>query len=186
MNVYEQCPKVTGGRFVLRLVSEEDCEDLLKVYSDPAAVPLFNSDNCNGDDFYYRTFQRMLEGIRMWLWSYEHGWFVRWSILDRAAGRAVGTVELFRQDETADHPDRGVLRLDLGSDYEREEVISQLLSMLLPAAFDWFGVQQIITKAIPAAGQRIAALTAAGFTPAPAPLVGHDGTRYGDYWVCIL
>ena len=50
MNVYEHCPEIAGGRFVLRLVTEEDCRDLLKVYSDEASVPLFNSDNCNGDD----------------------------------------------------------------------------------------------------------------------------------------
>ncbi|MBQ8835044.1 MAG: hypothetical protein IJ001_09015 [Oscillospiraceae bacterium] len=49
MNVYETCPEVSNDRFVLRLVRESDCADLLKVYSDEAAVPLFNSDNCNGD-----------------------------------------------------------------------------------------------------------------------------------------
>lgn len=37
----------------LRMTSQEDKFDLLKVYSDKAAVLFFNSDNCGGDDFYY-------------------------------------------------------------------------------------------------------------------------------------
>ena len=53
MNIYEHCPEIAGERFCLRFVREADCDDLLRVYSDPAAVPLFNIDNCGGDDFNY-------------------------------------------------------------------------------------------------------------------------------------
>ena len=42
------------------MVKLEDCDDLLEVYSDEAAVPLFNNDNCKGDDFHYKTKERML------------------------------------------------------------------------------------------------------------------------------
>ena len=34
MNIYKTCPDVHNERFRLRLVTQEDCEDLLKVYSD--------------------------------------------------------------------------------------------------------------------------------------------------------
>ena len=44
MNIYKTCPDVHNERFRLRLVTQEDCEDLLKVYSDVKAVPLFNGD----------------------------------------------------------------------------------------------------------------------------------------------
>ncbi|MCI6082478.1 N-acetyltransferase, partial [bacterium] len=46
LDVYECCPKFENESFLLRPVMEEDCNALLKVYSDPQAVPLFNSDNC--------------------------------------------------------------------------------------------------------------------------------------------
>lgn len=116
MNIYEACPEVKNERFLLRLAGEQDCEDLLKVYSDEKAVPLFNSDNCNGDDFYYATLERMRQAMAFWIWSYENSWFVRLSIVDVAAGQAVGTVELCYRDSE----DTGVLRLDLRSDYEKE------------------------------------------------------------------
>lgn len=178
MNIYETCPEVRGERFWLRLAAQQDCADLLKVYSDEKAVPLFNSDNCNGDDFHYTTPERMVQAMSFWIWSYENGWFTRLSIVDLAAAAVVGTVELCYRDSE----DTGVLRLDLRSDYERKGEISQILSLILEPAYDWIGCSRLITKAKPIAAQRIQALAEYGFTPAAAPLVGHDGTEYGDYF----
>lgn len=59
MNIYEECPVLENDLFLLRMVEENDVKDLLKVYSDINAVPLFNSDNCHGDNFYYETIERM-------------------------------------------------------------------------------------------------------------------------------
>lgn len=178
MNIYETCPEVKDGRFLLRLATQEDCEDLLKVYSDRKAVPVFNSDNCNGDDFYYATLERMQQAMSFWIWSYENGWFVRLSIVDLLAGCAMGTIELCYRDSE----DTGILRLDLRSDYENEADISQILSLVVELSYDWIGCSRLITKAKPIAGERIKALTAFGFSPADMPLVGHDGTKYGDYF----
>ncbi len=178
MNIYQTCPEVKSERFLLRLVTPDDCDDLWKVYSDLNAVPLFNSDNCNGDDFHYATLERMRQAMSFWIWSYENGWFVRLSIVDLSAGCAVGTVELCYRDSE----DTGILRLDLRSDYETEAVIKELLALVVEPAYDWIGCSRLITKAKPIAGARIKALTAFGFTPADAPLIGHDGTAYGDYF----
>ena len=69
MNVYENCPVLESERFLLRLVQKEDCKDLLKVYSDRQAIPLFNSDNCHGDLFDYQTEERMMQAIDFWIFS---------------------------------------------------------------------------------------------------------------------
>lgn len=183
MNVYEHCPEMMGERFLLRLATQEDCGDLLKVYSDMAAVPLFNGDNCNGDDFHYPTLERMKQAIDFWLWSYEQGYFVRWSIVDKRADCAVGTIELFHRDSEDSYNGCAVLRLDLRSDYEAEAEIADILCLIIPKAYEWFSADRIITKAKPIASARIQALRKKGFVPSDAPLVGHDGTRYGDYWV---
>ena len=62
MNIYEKCPEFESERFLIRLLRDKDCDDLLKVYSDKKALPFFNSDNCDGDNFYYATkeWQRLL------------------------------------------------------------------------------------------------------------------------------
>lgn len=52
-DIYEKCPVLEDSKFILRLVEEKDAKDLLSVYSDKNALPFFNSNNCNGDNFYY-------------------------------------------------------------------------------------------------------------------------------------
>lgn len=94
MNIYKTCPVLEGERFLLRLTEQNDLGGLLEVYSDRNALPFFNSDNCDGDNFYYNTAERMAKAYDFWKLSYENGWFARLSIIDKAASRAVGTVEL--------------------------------------------------------------------------------------------
>ena len=82
IDVYNKCPVFEDSSYTLRMVTTDDCLDLLKVYSDVKSVPLFNSDNCGGDDFYYTTENRMMEAIKYWHWEYSRQGFVRWSIID--------------------------------------------------------------------------------------------------------
>lgn len=182
MNVYEHCPEYQNDAFRLCLISMEHCDDLLQVYSDPKAVPFFNGDNCNGDDFHYTTRERMAQAIEFWQWSYREGWFVRWSILDQTTGQAIGTIELFHRDAEDVYDQTGVLRLDLRSDYEKQQAIGQILSLILPDAFDLFYCRAILTKCVPAAAERQQALSQLGFQPSPEPMYGHDGTAYFDYY----
>ena len=58
-DVYADCPQLEDDKYLMKLTSESDWRDLLKVYSDKDAVPFFNSDNCNGDNFFYRTLEQM-------------------------------------------------------------------------------------------------------------------------------
>ena len=58
-SVYEKCPAVENDKFLLRFANKDDASDLLKVYSDKQALPFFNSDNCDGDNFYYPTIESM-------------------------------------------------------------------------------------------------------------------------------
>lgn len=181
-DVYGRCPAVENERYRLRMVLLDDCADLLRVYSDERAVPLFNSDNCHGDDFHYATMQRMRHAIDFWLFSYEKRYFVRWSIVDKHSGEAIGTIELFNRQAEDFFTDCGLLRLDLRSDYEKKEEISSILALILEPAYEWFACGMIATKAKPCARERIAALRRLGFDAREEKLIGHDGTAYGDYF----
>ena len=68
-NVYDVCPSFETDRWILRLTTKEDSEELLSVYSDKNALPFFNSDNCHGDNFYYPTKERMDSAIDFWIYS---------------------------------------------------------------------------------------------------------------------
>ncbi|MBQ8613547.1 MAG: GNAT family N-acetyltransferase [Ruminiclostridium sp.] len=182
-NVYERCPVFENERFLLKQVSHDDCQDLLKVYSDKKSVPLFNSDNCNGDDFYYTTEERMKQAIGFWLMEYEKKYYVRWSVFDKFKNEAIGTIELFNRKAEDYFTDCGLLRLDLRSDYENEKDISCILELIVSFAFECFFCDKIATKAIPSASERIKAMKKIGFTLSEEKVKGHDNTEYGSYHV---
>lgn len=184
-DVYQICPQFENEQFLIRFLSETDCLDLLKVYSDPKAVPFFNSDNCNGDNFYYTTEERMKQAIAYWFWEYGRRGFVRWSILDKRTGEVVGTIELFRREAADYFTDCGLLRLDLRSDHETTENIEEILALIVPPAFELFDCGMVATKAVPEAVERRRALEKMNFVLSDEKVVGHDGTEYTDYFVLM-
>ncbi|MBQ7355409.1 MAG: GNAT family N-acetyltransferase [Clostridia bacterium] len=182
-DIYQNCPLFENEQYLLRLISYEDLADLLKVYSDPKSVPLFNSDNCNGDDFHYTTMERMRQAIDFWLWEYGNRMYVRMSIIDKGTRCAVGTTELFVRTATDYFTDCLLLRLDLRSDFERSMAIEEILGLIFEQALPYFPCKMIATKAIPVATQRIEALKRLGFVPTEEKVIGHGGIEYGDYFV---
>lgn len=186
MDVYKLCPQLENSNYKLRLVCCDDCGDLLKVYSDKKAVPFFNSDNCGGDDFYYTTTARMRQAIDFWIYSYEHGFFVRFSIIDKKKSSVIGTFEIFNRTADDFFTNCGLLRLDLASAYENPKAISELLSLIINPIFEWFDCDMIAIKAIPAATERISTLESSGFALSSEKLIGtHDHKEYGNYYVLI-
>ena len=182
-DVYELCPILENERFLLRLLKEEDTDDLLKVYSDEKAVPYFNGDNCHGDNFYYSNYERMKEAMKFWLMSYDNHWFVRFTIVDKKSKEAIGTVEVCNRNSDDYYNECGIIRVDLRSDYENKESIKSVLEVIVPEAYKLFNCTRVVTKAWQYAEERIEALKSCGFVRSEEPLVGDDGTRYGDYWI---
>ena len=128
MNIYETCPELKNERFLLRAVKDTDCDDLLRVYSDKNALPFFNSDNCNGDNFYYATRERMAEAMDFWKLSYQNGWFARLSIVDKAISGVIGTIELCLRVSEDEFDHMGILRVDVKSDYEKADMLHSIIT----------------------------------------------------------
>ncbi len=109
--IYETCPQFENENDLLRFVEREDAEDLLEVYSDKNALPFYNSGNCDGDNFYYPTMEKMEQAIHFWRTAYQEKWFVRWAIIDKRASKAIGTIKMFHRISNDPFHDMGVLRL---------------------------------------------------------------------------
>ena len=182
MNIYEKCPVIESERFLIRAVEKGDCQDLLKVYSDKNALPFFNSDNCDGDNFYYATEERMAQALDFWDLSYKNGWFARLSIVDKTVSEVIGTLELcLRVSEDALH-NRGILRVDVRSDYEREEPLYEIVALITPYLTGMLGCSGIITKVPIYAVEREKAVRNAGFARSEHFLIGKTGYVYDGYW----
>ncbi len=176
--VYTICPSYKNDTITLSQTSIEDAEELLKCYSDERAVPFFNSDNCNGDNFHYTTLEKMAQIIAFWDYSYKTRQFVRWTIVDNSTGEKIGTIEMFHSGTNASLGRYGILRIDLRSDFETPPLIAAILDMTRDHFYDAFKVDAILTKAIPAATLRIDTLISGGYSALEGNLV-----KFGDYYV---
>ena len=183
MTVYEACPALESDRYLLRLCRHEDVDDLLKVYGDRNALPFFNSDNCDGDNFYYASKERMTEALRFWRTAYENGWFARLSIVDKAVDAVIGTVELCRRVSEDAFDNMGILRVDVRSDYERENELYAVFSLVTPEIENMLVCKGVLTKAPIYAVERIRAVQRAGYTKSEHFLIGKTGYAYDGYWI---
>lgn len=155
MDAYLECPVFRTRMFTLRLIRPEDSDALFACYHDKAAVACMNDNNCDFG-FYMETPEQMAETVAYWLDFYRRRCFIRFAVVDNAAGRAVGTVEGFGGEV-------GVLRIDLASAYERAAYLEELL-VLAEAQFPaLFGNRELVTKAAPRAAERRRALEGCGW-----------------------
>lgn len=162
---YENKLKYDTKHFTVRMVQEHDAEDLLSCYSDPKAAPLFNSDNCTGD-FIYDSVEDVRSLIKFWKREYEQGYYVRFALVFKERNKAIGTLEMFAKEKVFEEVGSvGVLRIDLASEYERKQYIDEIMSLVCEFFFEDFGVQNIITKSVPQAKERITSLKAFGYKP---------------------
>ncbi|MCM1388445.1 MAG: hypothetical protein NC231_14035 [Bacillus sp. (in: Bacteria)] len=185
IDIYATCPTLENENFKIRLIEESDADDLWKVYGDKFALPFFNSDNCNGSNFYCSAKEDVVNTIKFWLIEYhENKCFVRFSIVDKKAGAVIGTIEMFRRQSEDYYNNCGLLRVDVRSDYERAEVLADILSLVTEPFCDWFGCAKITTKAPGYAVERIEALKKTGFVQSLQPLIGQNPPMsYPDYWI---
>ena len=182
MNIYETSPVLENETFRLRLTENEDCDDLLQVYSDKNALPFFNSDNCDGDNFYYATKERMTEALDFWKLSYEKRWFTRLSIIDKSTSCVIGTIELCLRVSEDEYNNMGILRVDVRSDYEKENVLYDIITLIIPHISEMLGCDGILTKVPIYAVERMKAVQKAGFTKSEHFLIGKTGYAYDGYW----
>ncbi len=76
-----------------------------------------------------------------------------------------------------------VIRLDVRSDFEKEDVLFELFSLINPGLADMLECTGVITKTPIYAVERTAAVKKAGFVPLDKPLVRDNGKEYYGYWV---
>lgn len=177
-DIYRECPVYRSNLITLRQTDILDATELLNCYSDIKAVPLFNSDNCHGDNFYYDTLEKMKKAIEFWDFSYRNKYFVRWTVILNETNEIIGTIEMFHRVADDEFNHYGVLRIDLQSKYETQQVLDNILQIVKENFYTAFNVNSILTKAIPDASERIAALLSNGFKPLNGKLM-----IYGDYFI---
>ena len=163
IDIYQECPMYKTKLITLSHTKMEDAQGLLKCYSDEKAVPFFNSDNCNGDNFRYTTLERMEKAIDVWNFCYKNKDFVRWTVILNDKNEEIGTIEMFKRIADDEFNHYGLLRIDLQSNYEKQPIINNILEIVNENFYKIFNVQAILTKAIPDANERCSSLVQKGY-----------------------
>ncbi len=177
-DIYEECPVYKKKLITLRQTNMEDAQELLKCYSDEKAVRLFNSDNCNGDNFHYTTVERMKQAIDFWNFSYKSKYFVRWTVILNDTNEKIGTIEMFHRIADDEFNHYGLLRIDLQSNHETQLIIGEILEIANENFYKAFDVEAILTKAISDATERTASLLEKGYHS-----INKKFIIYDDYFV---
>lgn len=150
MDPYLECPVTKTKSFTLRLIEQKDSDDLFTCYNDKTAVSFMNDDNCDFG-FFVESKEKMAETVFYWIDFYKKKYFVRFSIVDNKTSKVIGTVEGFGGEV-------GVLRIDIASEYEKCNYISELLTFAQDNFYEYFGNTSLVTKAISEAKERVQAL----------------------------
>ncbi len=157
---YAKCPEFDTEHFHLRQVREEDAEDLLCFYGDLSGWMFYGNDWSNGIfSSEHPTVEEMRNCIKSWLDVYKDKFYIRMSVIDKASGKPIGTVEIF---DNLDRAKRGAaLHIDLSGSHETRERIAELLTLADNEFFSLFGFKYLIVHAAPNAAERIKALRSA-------------------------
>lgn len=165
---YASCPEFETEHFKLRQVREKDAEELMSFYGDVSEWMFF----ANGDRRIFTSphppVEEMEKYIRFWHEEYKNRVYIRFSVIDKATEKAVGTIELYDNIGNGDFSDAvrlSFLHIDLSAPYELREYISELLNLADRELFMIFGIKHLCIRAIPSEGERIAALQADGYQP---------------------
>lgn len=177
-NPYEQCPVYETNNYMLRIVEKNDANALLKCYSDKEVVKIANADNCTGN-FHFKTIEEMNHYMDCWLYEYSKQYYVRFSIIDKKINVPIGTIEICNKGSIEYLKNVGILRLDICSSYEHEDVLNEILEVVSLHFYQDFGLENIMIKAISEASARTKALKSNGYFPVMHNIV----LPYDDYYI---
>lgn len=192
-DIYEEWRSYENDHVLLRPVTAGDGEKLLEVYSDHAARPLFNCDNFP-NPCYFDTCEEMNREIQFYLDAYSVKAFVRWVIEwkgeEPGQNIVIGSLENFRRHALKEDGSKwdsfhgvSLLRMDLLSTYEKENVIRAVMELVISTAYNDFHTTVIATKAVEQAAVRRRVLEEMGFCRSEENIFGHHGEIYGDYYL---
>ena len=159
---YANCPQFDTEHFHLRQVRVEDAAELLCFYGNLSEWMFFG--NAMSNSIFasrHATIDEMRKCIEVWLDEYRNKYYIRFSVIDKATKKAIGTIEVF--DNAG--KDDSYLHIDLSAPYENQSYIAELLTLADKELFKIFNINNLLIQAIPAAKERIAALQAYGYQP---------------------
>lgn len=149
INPFETCPVYETEKLIFTKIKLEDAIDLFEVYSDLVTRHHMNNDNCGGE-WQCNTIEIIEQGIKSWEQEYLDKFYIRWTVTLKSINKAIGTIELAPVPNISRFFDgncnTGILRVDIKSNFETEDIFTEIYSMVKNQMFSDFQIKKIITK----------------------------------------
>lgn len=176
--------KAENNRYRIRIVREKDLIDLFNIYSNKENIIYLNKDDCNGDDFYYESIDKLEKKYLFWKEAYKNKWFVRYSIIDKVNKKVIGMLELMPIKSYDSFNESILFRLDLLLKYEKEEFISEIITLCKKNILKNCKYRKIIIKCDPKMNERYNSLISLKFKQSKRLYIGaEDNKQYKNYYV---
>lgn len=121
----------------------------------------------------------MARGLSKWL-------VLRLSIVDKKNNEVIGTIELCKRVSEDAYNQMAILRVEVRSDYEKENELTEIFSLILPHIKEMLGCEFALSKGPIYAVERLKALQNIGFSKSNDLLIGKTGYAYANYWTVQL
>lgn len=183
-NPFVKCPEYETENYLITKIKIEDAEDLFEVYSDLTTRKHMNNDNCGGE-WPCDSLEVVKKGIRSWEEEYNAKYYIRWTITQKSNMKHVGTIELAPAPGKLRFFDgictTGILRVDIKSELETENVFSEIYRMTNSEMIEYFGIEKIITKGNPEEMERIKGLESSKYHKLP----DNEIIPYPNYYISL-
>lgn len=181
-NPFEKGPIYETHNLKFKKVKDEDAVDLFECYSDPITKSHMNNDNCGGE-WDCHSIDVVRQGISGWEKEFDARFYIRWSVTHKQINKIIGTIEVAPIPNTTRFLDgvckTGILRIDIISFLENEDIFSEILKMVTGNLYADFDIDNIIIKATKDDIQRILALENNNFVN----LKSNSLISYDDYYI---
>lgn len=182
INPFEKCPVYETENLLFTKIKVEDAADLFECYSDPITKSHMNNDNCGGE-WNCHSIDVVKQGIRAWEQEFKDKFYIRWSITYKPTNKKIGTIEIAPVPNTMRFLDGvcqiGILRVDIISFLEKEEIFSEIFNMATNNFYLDFDINSIITKATQDDFQRVSSLDNCSYKR----LENYSVIQYSDYYI---
>lgn len=182
--LFDSNPKIENSKYRIRLIRKKDLKQLIKLYGNKENLKNINVDDCNGDTFYYPTEELLMKKYLFWKHAYQNRWFIRQVIFSKIDNRIIGTIEYLKRKGYDSFENAIVIRLDLLLEFEKKDLIKEILELVLSKQLSNCNYSKIAIKANDDMEERIGALNDMGFKLSNRKLIGlEDNKQYKNYYI---
>ncbi len=131
-NLFSEFDKLDIGKYVIRKIHLDDCEDIFSIYGDKEVMK-YDIENI------VKSIDEAKENIKMIHKGIENKWFVRWAVVEKNSNKLIGTIALH-------HFEFGNNRVQIGYNLKRNYWKKGIMNEVLKSTIDYLSYNRSLKE----------------------------------------